>query len=127
MTETANNIRRLNKCNVFEVIAHEGPISRAAIAKRLGLSKQTLSEVAKELESEGWVQQTGLSRGNVGRAAMNFEVVPDAAFVAAVDLGGTKVKVAVANLACQIFGEATEPTDPKAGWMWCTKLRAFVA
>ncbi len=115
MTETANNIRRLNKCNVFEVIAHEGPISRAAIAKRLGLSKQTLSEVAKELESEGWVQQTGLSRGNVGRAAMNFEVVPDAAFVAAVDLGGTKVKVAVANLACQIFGEATEPTDPKGG------------
>jgi predicted NBD/HSP70 family sugar kinase len=115
MTEAANNIRKLNKCNVFEIIAHEGPISRASIAKRLGLSKQTLSEVARQLEEEGWVRQVGLTKGGVGRAAMNFEVVPDAAFVAAVDLGGTKVRVAIADLSCHIFGEATEPTAPAGG------------
>ncbi|MGJ8527582.1 ROK family transcriptional regulator [Maritalea sp.] len=115
MTEAANNIRKLNKCNVFETIAHEGPISRAAIAKRLGLSKQTLSEVAKQLEDEGWVRQVGLNKGSVGRAAMNYEVVPDAAYVAAVDLGGTNVRVAIADLSCTIFGEASEKTNPKGG------------
>jgi len=115
MTEAANNIRKLNKCNVFETIAHEGPISRAAIAKRLGLSKQTLSEVAKQLEDEGWVRQVGLSKGAIGRAAMNYEIVPDSAYVAAVDLGGTNIRVAIADLSCTIFGEAAEKTDPNGG------------
>ncbi|MCZ4271291.1 ROK family transcriptional regulator [Maritalea porphyrae] len=115
MTEAANNIRKLNKCSVFETIAHEGPISRAAIAKRLGLSKQTLSEVVKQLEDEGWVRQVGLHKGSVGRAAMNYEVVPDAAFVAAVDLGGTNVRVAIADLSCTIFGDASEKTSPNGG------------
>ena len=115
MTEAANNIRKLNKCNVFEIIAHEGPISRASIAKRLGLSKQTLSEVARQLDDEGWVRQTGLTKGAVGRAAMNYEVVPDAAFVAAVDLGGTNVRVAIADLSCHIFGEAAERTHAAGG------------
>jgi len=115
MTEAANNIRKLNKCNVFETIAHEGPISRAAIAKQLGLSKQTLSEVAKQLEQEGWVRQVGLSKGAVGRAAMNYEIVPNSAYVAAVDLGGTNIRVAIADLSCTIFGEASEQTDARGG------------
>lgn len=94
---------------------NDGPISRAAIAKSTGLSKQTVSEIVGGLEDAGWVRETGRTSGHVGRSAVNYEIVPEAAYIAAVDLGGTKVRAVIADLACSIHGERVEPTDPKGG------------
>ncbi len=107
--------RRLSLCTVMEAIVHCGPISRASIAKQTGLSKQTISEIIRILEVNGWVQETGRTRGHVGRSAITYEVIPDAACIATVDLGGTKVRVAIADLSCQILSELTEPTDKRGG------------
>ena len=95
----------------MEAIVQSGPISRA-IAKQTGLSKQTISEIVRQLEDEGWVRETGRTSGHVGRTAVTYELVPDAAYIVAVDLGGTKVRVAIADLACQVFAEEVVPTDP---------------
>ena len=99
----------------MEAIVQSGPISRASIAKQTGLSKQTISEIVRQLEQEGWVQETGRTSGHVGRTAVTYEFVLDAAYIVAVDLGGTKVRVALTDLACQIFAEDTAPTDPRGG------------
>ena len=99
----------------MEAIVQGGPISRASIAKQTGLSKQTISEIVRVLEQEGWVQETGRTSGHVGRTAVTYELVFDAAYIVAVDLGGTKVRVALTDLACQIFAEDTAPTDPRGG------------
>ncbi|HEU4986470.1 MAG TPA: winged helix-turn-helix transcriptional regulator, partial [Rhizobiaceae bacterium] len=39
----------------MESIVHCGPISRASISRQTGLSKQTVSEIARLLEDEGWI------------------------------------------------------------------------
>jgi predicted NBD/HSP70 family sugar kinase/biotin operon repressor len=95
---------------VMEAVLQNGPISRASIAKQTGLSKQTISEVMRELEEGGWVVETGRTTGHVGRTAVTYELVPEAAFIVAVDLGGTKVRVAICDLATRILAEETEPT-----------------
>ena len=107
--------RRFSQRSVMEAIVQGGPISRASIAKQTGLSKQTISEIVRVLEQEGWVQETGRTSGHVGRTAVTYELVFDAAYIVAVDLGGTKVRVALTDLACHIFAEDMAPTDPRGG------------
>src|SRR5690242_16156205 len=107
--------RQLSVGAVVDWIIHRGPVSRAAIAKATGLSKQTVSEVVRALEIAGWVRPTGRTRGNVGRTATIYEICPEAAFVLGVDLGGTKVHGAIADLACEVVAEASEPTDERGG------------
>lgn len=107
--------RQFSKRAVMEALLQQAPISRASIAKQTGLSKQTISEIVRHLEDAGWVIETGRTNGHVGRSAVTYEVVPDAAFVAAVDLGGTKVRVGLTDLRGAIVREATEFTRPEGG------------
>ncbi|WP_439529262.1 ROK family transcriptional regulator [Pannonibacter sp.] len=100
---------------VMETIVHCGPISRASIAKQTGLSKQTISEIARQLEEDGWIRETGRTSGHVGRTAITYEIVPDAACIATIDLGGRKLRAAIADLACNVLAEVTEPTDTRGG------------
>lgn len=101
--------------SVVQAITTYGPISRASVAKMTGLSKQTVSEVVASLENDGWVQTVGRTEGNVGRRAVVYEIVPEAALVASVDLGGTKVRVALCNLAGAVVSEVVEPTVQTGG------------
>ena len=101
--------------SVMQEITNYGPISRASLSKSTGLSKQTISEVVEHLESDGWVQATGVTSGHVGRTAVTYTVVPESAMIISVDLGGTNVRVSVADLACNISGRLSERTAPEGG------------
>ncbi|MEX3009750.1 ROK family protein [Hoeflea sp. TYP-13] len=115
MSDASRISRQLSLCAVMETIVHFGPISRASVAKQTGLSKQTISEIARLLENGGWIRETGRTSGHVGRTAVTYEIVPDAACIAAVDLGGTKVRAAIADLSCNVLAELVELTDRRGG------------
>lgn len=115
MLEPANISRRMTLSAVVQAITTYGPISRASVAKMTGFSKQTVSEVVSSLEADGWVQTVGRTEGNVGRRAVVYEIVPDAALVASVDLGGTKVRVALCDLSGAVVEEIAEPTCQEGG------------
>lgn len=100
---------------VVQAIVSGGPISRASLARQVNLSKQTVSEIILSLEAEGWIRKIGRTEGHAGRSATTYDLVPDATFVCGVDLGGTKVRVAIIDLACNVVSELTEPTDSRGG------------
>lgn len=108
-------LRQLSAGSVMDAIIHHGPISRARIAKLTRISKQTASEVVRELETAGWIRVHGQARGAVGRTAVTYEIRPEAAYVAGIDLGGTQLRMAIANLACAVVAEAFEATVPAGG------------
>jgi predicted NBD/HSP70 family sugar kinase len=105
----------MSVCSVMQQVTNCGPISRASISKQTGLSKQTVSEIVAQLEADGWVKENGRTAGHVGRTATTYELVATAAFIASVDLGGTKVRAALADLSCNIIGEVSEATDGRGG------------
>jgi predicted NBD/HSP70 family sugar kinase len=107
--------RQLSLSVTMQAIIHCGPISRASISKQTGLSKQTVSELVRILEEGGWVRETGRTSGHVGRTATTYELIPNSAFMAAVDLGGSKVRVAIVDLAGSIISELVAPTHPDGG------------
>jgi predicted NBD/HSP70 family sugar kinase len=128
MEFTASHIlsRQVSLCTTMQAIIHCGPICRASIAKQTGLSKQTISELVRILEEEGWVRETGRTSGHVGRTATTYELITDSAFMAAVDLGGTKLRVAIVDLAGDVKAEIVEPTDPVGGLAVAAQIGALV-
>jgi predicted NBD/HSP70 family sugar kinase len=110
VTDPTKISRRITLSSIVQAITTFGPVSRASVAKMTGFSKQTVSEVVASLEQDGWVQTVGRTEGNVGRRAVIYEVVPDAALVASVDLGGTKIRVALCDLSGAVVSEVVEPT-----------------
>lgn len=100
---------------VIERLLRDGATSRAELSRTTGLSKQTISEVMRALEREGWVQEAGQVQGAVGRTAVTYALKPDAAFVLGIDLGGTKLDIALADLGGTIIAERVEATDRAGG------------
>ncbi|MBL8571302.1 MAG: ROK family transcriptional regulator [Phreatobacter sp.] len=100
---------------MFAAMLEKGAVSRAELSRLTGLSKQTTSEIAKVLEGAGWIRLCGQTQGAVGRRATTYELDERSAYVVGVDLGGTKVNVAVASLLGTIVGEATLATDRRGG------------
>lgn len=100
---------------VVERLLRDRSVSRAEIARSTGLSKQTISEVMRDLERDGWVHEDGQIQGSVGRSAVTYALRPDAAFVLGIDLGGTKLHIALADLHGEIVAESIEPTSGDGG------------
>ena len=107
--------RRMSQSTVIQAIANYGPISRASVSKMTGLSKQTVSEIVASLEEDGWVRTVGQTEGHIGRRAVVYDLSPTAATIASVDLGGTKLRVALCDLTGVVLSELVEPTEKSGG------------
>lgn len=118
--------RRISRSAVVQTIANYGPVSRASVAKLTGLSKQTISEIVGNLEADGWVRTVGQTEGHIGRRAVIYEIAPDAATVASVDLGGTKVRVTLCDLTGRVLAERVELTEQTGGINVVEQVSAMV-
>jgi predicted NBD/HSP70 family sugar kinase len=107
--------RQISMHAVTRALLASGPTSRAELAKRTGLSKQTISDVVRELEEAGWLAPLGRTAGRPGRSAVTYAINGRAAIAGAIDLGGSKLHVAIVDLLGEVIGETIEPTDPRGG------------
>jgi predicted NBD/HSP70 family sugar kinase len=114
-TPTPLAARQVTRRTVMRTVFDHGPISRAELARLTGLSKQTMSDVVRELEDDDWLCVTGRTRGSVGRSAVTYEVQGRRALVFGADLGGTKIHAALADLRGTIVADTFEATDPRGG------------
>lgn len=103
-------VRRANLHNVLASIAAYAPITRAQLVERTGLSRPTVLSVVDALAEDGLIRSSTHSTGAVGRAPLRYEPDPSAGYVIGIDLGGTKVRVALADLLGSILGEVEEAT-----------------
>src|SRR4051795_2362840 len=108
-------VRQLSVRAVMEAMLRRKKLSRAELARITQLSKQTISEVVRALETNGSVAVSGRVQGAVGRSAVAYELRDDAAVVVGIDLGGTKLHVALANVVGAVVAETVERTDPRGG------------
>lgn len=124
-SDSLSLVRQLSRRVVAEVLLRDGPVSRAALSRATGLSKQTMSQVIAGLEQAKLVQAVGLCRGPIGRSATAFEIVRSAAHALGVDSGGSKTSMALADLSGEIRAETTEPTDPRGGRYVIDQIRTM--
>ncbi|MBO1330518.1 ROK family transcriptional regulator [Streptomyces sp. VRA16 Mangrove soil] len=111
--DTQQAMRRRNLSRVLHTVAAEGPLSRASVAQRIGLTRAAISTLVDELIRAGLLEELGPQRpGGVGRpgsalavsgrgpAGIGAEVGVDHLAVCAVDLRGevrARAELRVAN------------------------------
>jgi predicted NBD/HSP70 family sugar kinase len=108
---TTSLLRVMNERAVFERIRQLGPVSRPQLAESTGLSKPTISLALADLERWKLVRAVGQRSGATGRAAVLYEMRPEAGYVIAVDVGRAWIRLALANLAGEVLARRTEPSQ----------------
>ncbi|WP_028983566.1 ROK family transcriptional regulator [Sporolactobacillus terrae] len=93
-------IKKINRSLILEKIKTDQPISRATIAKRLSLSKSTVSTIVDELLEKKLVielgEQTATKGG--GRPALMIGFNPKSAYAIGVDIDRQKIVVLITDL-----------------------------
>ncbi len=89
--------------SVLHLIWREHQISRAEIARRIGLSRSTVTEVIRDLLSTGFVKEVGSGVSSGGRKPIVLEFQNDHKIILGVDIGATHVSVSLMNLGGQLL------------------------
>ena len=91
-------IRDINFHLILEAIINEGPISRAGLAKHLGLTKATVSSIVQELLDSGLVREIGSAPVEKGRKPILLSLDQEAGYALAVNIETTGITVMSADL-----------------------------
>ncbi|BAS26175.1 hypothetical protein LIP_0318 [Limnochorda pilosa] len=94
----AGDVRTANRRLLLELIEREGPVSRADLARRTGLSQPSVSEIVEELLETGLVVWGGEGASTGGRRPRLLHYNPRRGTVLAVDLGGTRMEIGAFTL-----------------------------
>ena len=95
---TPSLLRAINDRAALELLLDQGPLSRSQLGTLTGLSKPTASQLLARLESAGLVVPVGTTAGRPGPGAQLYEINPEAAFVAGLDVNASRIRVAVADI-----------------------------
>jgi predicted NBD/HSP70 family sugar kinase len=96
---TPSLLRELNDRAALELLLAEGPLTRAQLSERTGVSKVTVSQMLARLEERALVMIAGEQAGGRGPNAALYAVIPSSAFVAGLYVEFDLVRVAVADVA----------------------------
>jgi predicted NBD/HSP70 family sugar kinase len=116
--------RRANRSTVLAEVLARGPLARSAIGQETGLSPATVSRIVEQLLDEGLLTEMDATpSASRGRRATPVRIAADRAVVCGVDVGGSNVRVVVADLAARPLATTTVPTPTTfdarrlAGWL----------
>jgi len=115
-TGNAKFISEINKVKVTNLIRDSDGISRAALAKKSGISAPTVSRIVETLIREGLVTETGMGISNGGRrpTLLKFSGVDN--FIIGIDLGTTDIFGILTDLDARVIAEVKHPTRVEEGF-----------
>jgi predicted NBD/HSP70 family sugar kinase len=91
-------LRALNERTVLDTVRTDGPISRAEVARKTGISRPTVSLVLRSLLEDGLVREAVHDSDGPHYGAVYYEADPQAAVVLGVDFGARVVRAALCDL-----------------------------
>lgn len=101
----SSQMRMVNRTAILELIRLKGPIARSVISRELQLSQPTVMRIIDELVEDNLVRYTGVMEGTGGRRRELLTLQKDHHVVIGVDLGGTNMYGALANIGGDILNE----------------------
>jgi len=102
--------------HILRLLRDEGPLSRADLSRRSGLSATTLTHVTAALLRDGSILEceAGASGGAIGRPAQAVRLAPEARCVAGIHIGAGNVQIALTDLLAQPKATASFAFDTTA-------------
>lgn len=135
MNETAPNgssprrIRVANAAAALRLLHSVGRMSRAELARRLGLNRSSSGQIVAELTEGGLVREVEATAGgegvrSAGRPGILLELVPDAAFFVGIEIGVEHISAVTVDLAGEVRQQAKVEHDASAAPVEDTVARA---
>jgi predicted NBD/HSP70 family sugar kinase len=118
-------MRELNQRAVLDRLRDFGAATRPQIAKDTGLSKPTVGQALLDLEQAKLVHTVGRSFAGQGRSAVLYEANPAAGHVLGIDIGGERIRVAVADLAGSVVAKLDERHRARSASALVRSVRTF--
>ncbi len=112
---THQQTRAHNQGLVLRTLFDHGPVSRAEVSRRTGLTRTTVSDVVGDFLADGLAEEVGRGPSSGGKAPILVRVVEDSRQVIGVDLGEQAFSGAVVNLRGDIRRTASVPVSGSDG------------
>ncbi len=109
---TVRDLRRDNRSVLLWSLYFDQPLSRQDLSRATGLSPASVSNVVRDLIDEGIVVEAGSVDSDGGRPRVLLRVDPDHGYVVGVDVGETRIRVELFDLAMTKRAEADHPLNP---------------
>ncbi|MCW1100077.1 winged helix-turn-helix transcriptional regulator [Streptomyces sp. RS2] len=115
-------VRRTHEDRVLRALQENGAMSRGEIARVVGLSRTTLSEITSSSCSEALSSSWTPTRPGSGRPAERLALDPSSAQFMGVDFGHRRVRVVVADAAHKVM--ASDSVRYEDSTPWTARTRA---
>jgi predicted NBD/HSP70 family sugar kinase len=109
---TVLDLRRENRAVVLQSLYFSRPGSRQDLSAATGLSVASVTNVARALLDEGIVTEAGSEDSDGGRPRVLLDINPDYGYVIGVDIGETRIRVNLFDLAMTERAKAEYPLNP---------------
>ncbi|MDQ0656797.1 ROK family transcriptional regulator [Paenibacillus sp. W2I17] len=109
MAGTPQFIRNLNENLIMDALITQGTMSRADISRQTGLSKPTVSLAVEHLIDRNLVREMGPADNAQGRKATLIRFNETAYYVCGIDIGASRIRIALSNLNGEIIAYRTYP------------------
>ena len=110
---TVRDLRRGSRAAVLQRLYFAGPLSRQELGPATGLSSGSVSNVVGDLVAEGLVEEAGAVESDGGRPRTLLRVAPGHGWVIGVDVGETRVRAALFDLALTEVALTERPLTPR--------------
>ncbi|MCP1183919.1 ROK family protein [Paenibacillus sp. 1781tsa1] len=109
MAGTPQYMRNLNENLIMDALITQGTMSRADISRQTGLSKPTVSLAVEHLIDRNLVREMGRADNAQGRKATLIRFNETAYYVCGIDIGATRIRIALSDLNGEIIAYRTHP------------------
>ncbi|MCM3703971.1 ROK family protein [Paenibacillus macerans] len=121
-------IKRQNRLTVFEIIKNEHPISRAAIAKRTGMSATTVSRIVGELAEQGYISESEQVSSGLGRKSTLLDIAASSVLSIGIELDTHQIGIGVVDMKGDVvFSEAYPRTADESPDHTIVRLESIIA
>lgn len=118
--------REHNRAILLTLIRNHGPISRAELARRSGLSKPVVTEIVDSLIAANLVFESYKAKSGMGRRPMMLELSQDHLRILGIDLARTHVEFIVTDLAGHALKTVKGPLDTECDRFSIDELLEFI-
>ena len=102
-------VRLYNERLVLSLVRRHGSLPKADIARRTGLSPQTISTIVNALEADGILRRLDPLRGKVGQPLVPYALNPNGAFFMGLKIGRRSSDIVLMDLVGTVLGRIHQP------------------
>lgn len=105
-------VRRLNMSAILKLLRERGTLARADLAKELGMTRNTASNIVSDLLEAGLVVETEYRREGAGRPGLLLELAPRGGFAIGVEIDISRIIVVAVDFKGKTLWQESAPVVP---------------